>query len=129
MVVDTSAIIAILLDEPERGKFAKVLETSRDRRVSTVSLVETSIVIETRLGAAGIRELDQLLKEASLETVGFDHEQALLAREAYRLFGRGRHPAALNFGDCCTYALASALGEPLLFKGDDFSQTDIASAI
>lgn len=129
MVVDTSAIIAILLDEPERGEFAKALETSRDRRVSTVSLVETSIVIETRLGAAGIRELDQLLREASFETVAFDHEQALLAREAYRLFGRGRHPAALNFGDCCTYALARAFGEPVLFKGDDFIRTDIASAI
>ena len=129
MVVDTSAIIAILLDEPERGEFAEVLETSLVRYVSTVSLVETSIVIETRFGAAGIRELDVLLKDAGLEAVAFDQEQAFLAREAYRLFGKGRHPAALNFGDCCTYALASTLGEPILFKGDDFSQTDIASAI
>jgi ribonuclease VapC len=129
MVVDTSAIIAILLDEPERGEFAKVLESSPVRYMSTVSLVETSIVIETRFGAAGIRELDVLLKDAGLEAVTFDQEQALVAREAYRLFGKGRHPAALNFGDCCTYALASTLGEPILFKGDDFSQTDIASAI
>jgi ribonuclease VapC len=129
MVVDTSAIITILLDEPERAAFAEALETSGTRRISTVSLVETSIVIEARFGAAGIRELDQLLKEANVETVAFDQEQALLAREAYRLFGKVRHPAALNFGDCCSYALASTLGEPMLYKGDDFSQTDIASAV
>jgi ribonuclease VapC len=129
MVLDTSAIIAILLDEPEREAFAEALETSGNRRISTVSLVEASIVIEARFGAAGIRELDLLLNEASVETVAFDQEQALLAREAYRLFGKGRHPAALNFGDCCTYALASTLGEPILYKGDDFSQTDIASVI
>ena len=129
MVLDTSAIIAILLDEPEREAFAEALGASGSRRISTVSLVEASIVIEARFGAAGIRELDLLLNEASVETVAFDQEQALLAREAYRLFGKGRHPAALNFGDCCTYALASTLGEPILYKGDDFSQTDIASAI
>ena len=129
MVVDTSAIIAILLDEPERDAFAEALETSGNRRISTVSLVEASIVIEARFGAAGIRELDLLLNEASVETVAFGQEQALLAREAYRLFGKGHHRAALNFGDCCTYALASTLGEAILYKGDDFSHTDIASAV
>jgi ribonuclease VapC len=125
MVVDTSALLAILQDEPERRRFNEALESADSRLMSVATFVETSIVIESRYGAEGLRDLDLLLERAGLELVPVDVEQARAARAAYSRFGKGRHPAALNFGDCFSYALARVLGEPLLFKGGDFSQTDL----
>jgi ribonuclease VapC len=125
MVLDTSALIAILCDEPEAPAIESAIELDPVRLLSAASLVEASIVIEARYGSAGGRELDLLINKARMEVVSVDAEQAELAREAYRRYGRGRHAAALNFGDCFAYALASFRGEPLLFKGEDFSKTDL----
>ena len=129
MVIDTSALLAILQDEPERRAFNEAIEAADSRRLSVVSFVELSIVIDTRFGAAGQRDLDLLLERAGVDLVPVDAEQARLARRAYGLFGRGRHAAGLNFGDCFSYALARVLGEPLLFKGDDFSKTDVTAVL
>ena len=107
----------------------RCIERDLERLVSTVSLLECSIVMEARYGSAGVRELDAFIDAVALEPVAFDSIQARLAREAYRNFGNGRHPAGLNFGDCCTYALAQAHGAPLLFQGNDFSQTDVVTAL
>ena len=128
MILDTSALFAILGDEPERRSFNEAIEAAENRRMSVATYVETSIVLEARHGAEGSRELDLFLERAAIELVPVDIEQARLARRAWNRFGKGRHPAALNFGDCFSYALAAALGEPLLFKGDDFAQTDIVPA-
>ncbi len=128
MILDTSALFAILADEPERRSFNEAIEAAESRRMSVATFVETSIVLEARYGAAGARELDLFLERAAIELVPVDLEQARLARRAWSRFGKGRHPAALNFGDCFAYALAAALGEPLLFKGDDFAQTDVVPA-
>jgi ribonuclease VapC len=125
MVLDTSAIIAILHNEPERRLFNEAIEAAERRLMSTVSFVETSMIIETRYGAEGIRDLDSWLSKASVEFVEVDLDQAHIARRAFRLYGKGRHEAALNFGDCFAYAAAAATGEPLLFKGTDFYKTDI----
>jgi ribonuclease VapC len=125
MVVDTSALLAILQDEPERRRFNEALESAAARLISVATLVETSIIIESRFGAEGLRDLDLLLERAGVEPVPVDLEQARAARSAWSRFGKGRHAAGLNFGDCFSYALARVLGEPLLYKGDDFSQTDI----
>jgi ribonuclease VapC len=125
MVIDTSALIAILLDEPERRSVNEKIEADAVRLLSAASFVETALVIETRLGEAGGRELDLLIHRAEIEIVPVDADQAEIARRAFRRFGRGRHPAGLNFGDCFSYALAKASGEPLLFKGADFARTDI----
>jgi ribonuclease VapC len=125
MVVDTSALLAILQDEPERRSFNEALESADARLISVATLVETSILIESRYGAEGLHDLDLLLERAGIEPVPVDLEQARVARSAWSRFGKGRHPAGLNFGDCFSYALARVLGEPLLYKGADFSQTDI----
>lgn len=125
MVVDTSALLAILQDEPERRLFNEALESADARLMSVASLVETSIIIESRYGPVGLRDLDLLIERAGIELVPVDVEQARAARAAYGRFGKGHHPAGLNFGDCFSYALARVLGEPLLFKGDDFSKTDV----
>lgn len=125
MVIDTSALLAILLDEPERRAFNEALEAADTRRMSVATLVEISIVIESRFGAEGLRDLDLFVHRANLDLAAVDLEQATLARRAFSRFGKGRHPAGLNFGDCFPYALAMALGEPLLFKGADFAQTDV----
>ncbi|SDX46701.1 type II toxin-antitoxin system VapC family toxin [Thiocapsa roseopersicina] len=128
MVIDPSALLAILQDEPERRAFNELIEAASQRRLSTASFVELSIVIEARRGAEGIRDLDLFLATAGTEFVAFDMAQARLAREGFRRFGKGRHPAGLNLGDCFSYALARALDEPLLFKGDDFPLTDVKLA-
>jgi len=125
MVIDTSALLAILQDEPERRAFNEAIEAAASRVMSVVSFVEASIVIESRYGAEGLRELDRFIDRAGIELVGADPEQGKLARDAFSRFGKGRHPAALNFGGCFAYALARSLAEPLLFKGDDFSRTDL----
>ena len=125
MVIDTSAVLAILQDEPERRRFAESIEAADTRWMSAATWVESSIVVEARYGSDGLRDFDRLMERIAVEIVPVDLEQARAAREAFRRFGKGRHPAGLNFGDCFSYALARMLGEPLLFKGTDFSQTDL----
>jgi ribonuclease VapC len=125
MVLDTSAVLAILQDEPERRAFNEAIEGADSRSLSVASLLETSMVIETRYGASGVRHLERFLDRAGVTIVPVDLEQGQIARQAFSRFGKGRHPAGLNFGDCFSYALAQALGEPLLFKGDDFTRTDV----
>ena len=127
MVIDSSALVAILFDEPERRALVGKIAADPVRLLSAVSLVELSMVVESRAGDAGGRDLDLFLHRAGVEIVAFTPEQAAIARAAFRRFGRGRHRAALNFGDCCAYALAIHAGEPLLFKGDDFAATDVAA--
>jgi ribonuclease VapC len=129
MVIDTSAVLAILQDEPERRAFNEAIEAAATRLMSVASFVETSIVIEVRLGAEGVRDLDQFLERAGIELCDVTADLARVARRAYARFGRGRHRANLNFGDCFAYALADDRSEPLLFKGDDFTHTDLSSAI
>ena len=129
MVVDTSAVLALLLDEPEAEVFRVAIEDDETRLVSAATLLETAVVIEARKGEAGGRELDLLVHKAAITVVPLDEEQVSEARRAWRRFGRGRHAAALNFGDLFAYALARTSGEPLLFKGDDFSRTDVARVI
>lgn len=125
MVIDTSALVAILLDEPDRRRFTRAVADASVRAVSAATVLEAGIVIEAKLGEVGGRELDLLLHRAAVEVVSVDEEQAVIARAAWRRFGKGRHAAGLNFGDCFAYALASVRGEPLLFKGDDFAATDV----
>jgi len=126
MILDTSALLAILQDEPERRAFNEAIELADAVRMSVASFVEGSIVVEVRYGAEGLRDLDRFVDRAGIELAPVDAEQAREARLAFSRFGKGRHPAGLNFGDCFAYALARVLGESLLFKGNDFSQTDIA---
>jgi ribonuclease VapC len=125
MVIDTSALIALLLNEEDAGRLAQAIEGDSLRLLSAANLVETSIVIESRKGEAGGRELDLLLYRAAIEIVPVDHNQAEIARIAWRRFGKDRHPAGLNYGDCFAYALAKSRRQSLLFQGDDFSRTDI----
>jgi ribonuclease VapC len=127
MVIDTSAVLAILFDEPERRAFTLAIERDPRRLMSAGNLLESALVAESRRGEAAGRELDLLLHRASVQVVPVDAEQVELARSAWRRFGKGRHPAGLNCGDCFAYALAGTSGEPLLFKGTDFPRTDIAA--
>src|SRR3954468_9031739 len=125
MVLDTSGLMALLLDEPEAEEFRVALEDDTTRLVSAATLLETALVIEARKGEPGGRELDALVHKAEIEIVPVDAGHVSDARKAYRRFGKGHHAAALNFGDVFAYALARAPGEPLLFKGDDFTRTDV----
>jgi ribonuclease VapC len=125
MVIDTSALIAILLGEPEAEALAIAIANDPKRLVSAFSALEGGIVIEAKKGEAGGRELDLLIHRAQIEIVPMTSEHCELARFACRAFGKGRHPAGLNIGDCCSYALAKYSGEPLLFKGDDFAKTNL----
>jgi len=129
MVIDTSALVSILQDEAERRSFTEAIERAASRVMSVANFVEVSIVVESRYGAEGLRDLDLLIDRAQIELAPVDLEQARVARHAFTRFGKGRHPAGLNFGDCFAYALSIVLGEPLLFKGDDFPHTDLISAI
>lgn len=129
MVIDTSALVAILQDEPERPAFTERIEAAATRALSAATLVECSIVVEARYGPPGVLSLDRLLEAAGVEVVALDAEQARIARAAHRRFGKGRHPAGLNLGDCFAYALATARMEPLLCKGDDFPATDVELAL
>ena len=128
MVLDSSAILAILLDEPERPRFTRLIEQDPTRLVSAATLVEVSIVIESRKGEAGRQLLQRFLELTGAEVASVTAEQAGRACDAFRRWGKGRHPAGLNFGDVFAYALAETTGEPLLFKGADFARTDITSA-
>ena len=125
MVVDPSALIAVLQDESDRESIIECIETAESICMSVVSFVEASIVIHHRNRFDGLLDLDLLISKAGIELVTCDADQAYLARTAFRTYGKGQHPAKLNFGDCFSYALAKSRNEPLLFKGQDFSQTDI----
>ncbi len=130
MIVDTSALIAILRDEPDAISYAQAIAKATVRRVSAATYVETAAVIDASRDPIASRRFDDLLREARVVIEPVTVAQARIARAAYRDFGRGSgHPAGLNFGDCFAYALAKAVNEPLLFKGDDFTHTDIASAL
>jgi ribonuclease VapC len=128
MVLDSSAVLAVLFDEPERRAFTLSIERDPRRLMSAANVLESALVAEARRGEPAGRELDLLLHRADVQTMPVDAAQVELARSAWRRFGKGRHPAGLNFGDCFAYALAAASGEPLLCKGEDFPSTDIAIA-
>jgi ribonuclease VapC len=125
MVIDTSAMVAIALNEPEATEFEQRIADDPVRLISAATALEVTIVLETRLGDAGGREFDLWLHKVGAEVVPVDTEQMDAARRAWRRYGKGRHPAALNFGDCFSYALALTRSEPLLFKGEDFARTEI----
>jgi ribonuclease VapC len=127
MVIDSSALAAILFNEPEALALEQRIADDPVRLMSAATLVEATIVIETRLGEAGGREFDLWLHRAGVEIVPVDTSQADTARRAWRRFGKGRHPASLNYGDCFSYALAITTGEPLLFRGEDFGGTDVVA--
>jgi len=130
MILDTSAVIAILRDEPEAAAFARAIAEAAKRRLSAVNFVEAAAVIDGSRNPIASRRFDEFLQEAGVAVEPVTEAQARLAREAYRDFGKGSgHPARLNFGDCFAYALAKALREPLLYKGSDFVRTDVASAL
>jgi ribonuclease VapC len=128
MVLDTSAIVAILSNEPERERFIGLIGSAPIRRLSAANRVEASLVIEGRKRAAGRADLELFLREAAIEIAPVTADQAGIACAVFRRFGRDRHPAGLNIGDTFAYALARITDEPLLFKGDDFTRTDIRSA-
>ena len=129
MIVDTSAIVAMILKEPEGPVFAARIAADRTNRMSVVSFVEVSIVLSRREGEAGLLEFRELVRNLGISVDPVTVEQCDLAVAAFQNFGRGNHPARLNFGDCFTYALAKSTGEPVLFKGDDFSRTDLTAAL
>jgi ribonuclease VapC len=126
MVIDTSALAAIFFGEPERQRFLAAITLEGRRLISAATVLETGLVLESRQGEAAGREFDLFVVRAKLETIPVDAEQIDLARSAWRKYGKGRHRAGLNFGDCFSYALAKSLSEPLLAKGTDFAGTDIA---
>lgn len=130
MIVDTSALMAIILDEPEAEACALAIEEATISRMSAANWLEAGIVVDAIGDAIASRRLDELIRQAGIRIEPLTPEQAAIGREAYRDFGRGSgHPAQLNFGDCFAYALAQSLGEPLLFKGKDFGHTDVAPAL
>ena len=129
MVVDTSALLAIFLAEPERRQFLDAITQGDTRHISAANVLETGIVLEARRGEAAGREFDLFLHHAKFEVVPVDSDQIEIARVAWRKYGKGRHPAGLNFGDCFAYALAKVMDQPILFKGDDFTHTDIFPVI
>lgn len=125
MVVDTSALLAIFLAEPERKSFLESILQAETRMISAATVLETGIVLEARRGESAGREFDLFVVRANLQIVPVDGDQVEIARSAWRKYGKGRHPAALNFGDCFSYALARFSGERLLAKGTDFAATDV----
>lgn len=129
IVIDSSALVAILRDEPDRRALIDTIVDFGGPCVSTATYVETAMVMELRWGPSGAREMDGLIDDVGIAMVPFDQAQAKAAREAFRRYGKGRHRAALNFGDCFAYALAKTLDSPLLFKGNDFTLTDIKRAL
>lgn len=130
MIIDSSAVVAILKDEPDAGVYTEAIGRAEQNRMSAASWLETAIVVDASRDARLSRGFDALIEDASVDIVAVSHEQARLARAAYRDFGKGSgHPARLNFGDCFAYALAQSLREPLLYKGGDFAHTGIRSAL
>jgi ribonuclease VapC len=129
IVVDSSALLAIFFDEPEAGAFAAAIVSADGAKLGAPNLLEASMIVENRMGEMGCRELDALIAGLGVEVVGLESNHITAGRIAFRRYGKGRHPAALNFGDCCAYALAKTLDAPLLFKGNDFVRTDIKRLI
>jgi ribonuclease VapC len=129
MILDTSALAAIFFDEPEAGQYTQVIHDADPCLISAGSFLELSIVLEGQIGMEAVRQCDMFFRRAGIIVEPFSVEQAHLARQAFHDFGKGRHPAGLNLGDCFAYALAKHTGEPLLFKGKDFKKTDIVSAL
>ena len=129
MIVDTSALAAIFFDEPEASRYVRIIHDADRCLVSTGNFLELSLVLEGQIGTEAVRQCDMFFRRAGIIVEPFSIEQAHLARQAFHDFGKGRHPASLNFGDCFAYALSRHTGEPLLFKGNDFRKTDIVSAI
>lgn len=128
MIVDTSAIIAVLRNESDAAEIGEAMQQARVCRMSAVSYVEAGVVTDSNKNPVLSRRLDDLLRNVRMQLETVTAQQAQLARQAYRDFGKGRHKAGLNLGDCFAYALAKDLDEPLLFKGSDFKHTDIESA-
>ncbi len=128
MIVDSSALLAVLFGEPDADQFDEAMAKSLRCRMSAVSFLEAAIVLESRSGAAAGHQLDAFVEAAEIELAPVTPDQARAARQAWRRFGKGNHPAGLNFGDCFSYALAESAREPLLFKGEDFARTDIEAA-
>lgn len=128
MIVDTSALLAVFFHEPEGDEFLRKIGAAAVVGVGAPTLAETAIVVAARLGEVGLRQLTQLVEQADLIVVPFDGPHWQVAAVAWLRFGRGRHEAALNLGDCLTYATARLAGRPLLFKGDDFARTDLVCA-
>ena len=129
MIVDTSAMIAILYNEPECHHFIKLIRDADQARMSVATYVELCVVIESQLGSEGVRQADAFIRRGQIMIEPVTLEQGEIARQAYFDFGKGRHAAKLNFGDCFAYALSKVTGEPLLFKGNDFAMTDITPVI
>ena len=129
MVIDTSAIVAIALDERDAADIERLIVDDPIRLISAATVLEATMAIETRLGDAGGREFDLWLVKIGAEIVPVDAQQVDAARRAWRRYGKGRHAASLNYGDCFSYALAMTRGEPLLFKGEDFAKTDVKAAL
>ncbi len=129
MVIDSSALIAIMMGEPERRPFIEAITAADARLIGAPTMLEASMVVLSRTGEARLADLRDFCARGAVETVSFGSEHLDLAIDAFRRFGKGRHPAGLNFGDCFSYALARATGEPLLFKGGDFAKTDIRRAV
>ena len=130
MIIDSSALVAILFEEPDAPRLAGVIESHQTRRISAATFLEVAIVVDKRTWPARDRRLDEIVSESSITVEPVTEVQAKIARDAYRDYGKGSgHPAGLNFGDCFSYALARDKGEPLLFKGDDFTKTDVTSAL
>lgn len=125
MVIDSSVLMAILLGEPDRERYKRAINAAPRRLVSTMTKLESGIVMVGRFGPTGSRYLDDLLRDIAAVIVPFTDDQADIARDAFIRYGKGRHKAGLNFGDCASYALAKAEAEPLLFKGTDFGATDV----
>lgn len=128
MIIDSSALIAILFDEPDAARFANAIAQAATCRISATNYVEAAVVVESQSTAGG-QQFNALIRRAGIVIEPVTEEHALLARQAYADFGKGRHPAGLNFGDCFSYALAKATRQPLLFKGNDFSKTDIEAVL
>jgi ribonuclease VapC len=126
MVIDTSALLSILLQEADAALYAAAIEAGSRRLLSSASYLETSIVLTARFGAAGVHDFDHLLRAADIEIVPFTAEQAEWARVGYERYGKGQHAAGLNYGDCFIYGLAKVSGEAVLCKGEDFARTDVA---
>jgi ribonuclease VapC len=128
VIIDSSAIIAIALHEPEAIRFAGAIAQAPLRHISNVNWLETMMVIEARLGSSAVDDVVLILSQLAVETLPFDSDHMHEAQDAWRRFGKGRHPAALNLGDCCAYAASRIEGRPLLFKGNDFEKTDVQKA-
>jgi ribonuclease VapC len=125
MVIDSSAVLAILLGEGDSAFYAATIEEAEDLEMSAVSALEVTLVIGARKRERGLAALDRFMDTSRIRIVAFDNEQLRLARDAWDRYGKGRHPAGLNLGDCCSYALAKLRGETLLYKGNDFGKTDV----